>query len=68
MKKVTSTTTWSDSAGQRLSVTYIEIDDTTHEIINDNARKDYILSDEDTPAATALTALAQSYLEAENNA
>lgn len=68
MKLVTSTTTWADSAGQRLSVTYIEIDDTTHAIIKDNARQDYVLAEADKETATALTNLAQTYLEGQNNA
>lgn len=68
MKKVTSATTWADSAGQRLSVTYIEIDDTTHAIVNDNARQDYVLAEADITTAKALTTLAQTYLEGNGNA
>lgn len=66
MKLVTSTTTWADSAGQRLSVTYIEIDDNTHAVIKENARQDYILSESDKSIATALTDLGQLYLEGQN--
>ncbi len=45
MKKVTSVTIWNDSAGRRLSVTYSEIDETTHKVIQDNARENFILMD-----------------------
>ncbi len=38
MKKITSVTVWNDSTGTRLSVTYSEIDETSHRIISDNIR------------------------------
>ncbi len=43
MKKVTSVTVWNDSAGRRISVTYSEIDETTHKVVSDNVRENFIL-------------------------
>lgn len=63
MKLITSCTTWRDSAGQRLSITYVEIDDNTHEIVDSNARKDFLMASADAPTAQALTSLAQTYLD-----
>lgn len=65
MKKITSVTVWNDSTGTRLSVTYSEIDEQTHRIIADNKRENYVLVGEgEINTASAVTALAQSFLDA----
>ena len=67
MKKITSVTVWNDSTGTRLSVTYSEIDETTHRIIADNKRENYVLVGEgEINTASAVTALAQSFLDSTN--
>ncbi len=64
MKKITSVTVWNDSTGTRLSVTYSEIDETTHRILSDNIRENYVLvGEEEISTASAVTALAQSFLD-----
>ena len=42
---VTSTTVWSDAVGQRMSITYSEVDEQTGKIISDNKRFDRIITD-----------------------
>ena len=66
MKKITSVTVWNDSTGTRLSVTYSEIDESSHRIISDNIRENYVLTEEtEIGTASAVTALAQSFLDVE---
>lgn len=44
MKTVTSITTWNDSVGKRISITYSDIDPDTGKIISDNNRIDRIVT------------------------
>lgn len=66
MKKVTSVTIWNDSAGRRLSVTYSEIDEVTHKVVQDNARENFILMESGEVKKTdAVLKVAQDILDAQ---
>ena len=52
MKKVTSVTIWNDSAGRRVSVTYSEINESTHRVVKDNVRENFILFADDEVSIT----------------
>jgi len=45
MRVVTSITTWNDSVGKRMSITYSEVDETTGKILSDNKRTDVVVTD-----------------------
>ena len=45
IKTVTSITTWNDSVGKRMSITFSEIDESTGKIISDNKRTDIVVVD-----------------------
>lgn len=47
IKTVTSITTWNDSVGKRMSITFSEIDESTGKIISDNKRTDVVVMDKD---------------------
>ena len=63
MKKITSTTTWNDDVGTRLSCTYTEFDD-TGKVIKTNVRFDRIVLDNAAnEAIKTVTAYAQQLLD-----
>lgn len=65
IKTVTSTTTFDDAIGKRISITYSEIDEETGQVISDNKRVDRILTDKDAKSAANLLAeYAQNYIDA----
>lgn len=47
IKTVTSITTWNDSVGKRMSITFSEIDESTGKIISDNKRTDVVVMNKD---------------------
>lgn len=64
LKTVTSTTTFDDAVGKRISITYSVIDAETGAIISDNKRVDRVLTDRDAiAAANAIKEYAQEYIE-----
>lgn len=65
MKKVTSTTTWDDAVGTRMSITYSEIDEETGKIISDNKRLDRVITDKTVKSlSTQLMDYAQECVDA----
>lgn len=65
MKKVTSTTTWEDAVGTRMSITYSEIDEETGKIISDNKRLDRVITDKTVKSlSTQLMDYAQECVDA----
>ncbi len=66
MKKVTSVTVWNDSNGRRLSVTYSEIDEKTHRVVQDNARENFIVvGDNEIEKTDDVLSLAQSIIDSQ---
>ena len=64
MKKVTSVTIWNDSAGRRVSVTYSEINESTHRVVKDNVRENFILfADDEVSITDAVLNLAQNIID-----
>ena len=47
IKTVTSITSWNDSVGKRMSITFSEVDETTGKIISDNKRTDVVVMDDE---------------------
>ena len=46
IKTVTSITSWNDSVGKRMSITFSEVDESTGKIISDNKRTDVVVMDD----------------------
>lgn len=57
---VTSITNWNDAVGQRMSITYSEIDEQTGKIISDNKRFDRLITD---PSAMSLASDLKDYAQ-----
>lgn len=66
IKTVTSITSWNDSVGKRVSITYSEIDETTGKIISDNKRTDVVVMDDSAKEKIdALMSYAQEVIDAQ---
>lgn len=66
MNKATSFTAWPDAVGNRMSITYSEIDETTGKIIADNKRTDIVVLDKEANKLIAdLLEFAQESIEAQ---
>lgn len=64
MKKVTSVTTWNDSIGKRISITYSELDELTGQILADNKRIDRVITDQNViDIVDALMDFAQNFID-----
>ena len=65
MKVVTSVTTFNDSVGVRMSITYSELDEETGTVISDNQRIDRVVTDKDAKdMIEALKEFAQDFVDA----
>lgn len=66
MKVVSSVTVWSGAIGDRVSITYSDIDETTGKVLSDNNRMDRIITNQEAKEATAtLKEYAQNLIDAE---
>lgn len=66
MKVVSSVTVWSGAIGDRVSITYSDIDETTGKVLSDNNRMDRIITNQEAREATAaLKEYAQNLIDAE---
>lgn len=66
MKVVSSVTVWSGAVGDRVSITYSDIDETTGKVLSDNNRMDRIITNQEAKEATAtLKDYAQNLIDAE---
>lgn len=66
MKVVSSVTVWSGAIGDRVSITYSDIDETTGKVLSDNNRMDRIITNQEAKEATAtLKDYAQNLIDAE---
>lgn len=66
MKIVSSITVWNTSIGNRISVTYSEVDETSGKVLSDNNRLDRIVTDHEAlEASSVLKQYAQNLVDAE---
>ncbi len=66
MKVVSSVTVWSGAVGDRVSITYSDIDEATGKVLSDNNRLDRIITNQEAKEATAtLKEYAQNLIDAE---
>jgi len=65
MKVVTSVTSFNDSVGVRMSITYSELDENTGTVVSDNQRIDRVVTDAEARALIdGLKEYAQGFVDA----